>query len=236
MSLINEALKRAEQAKTGRLAPQAAPPLKLVKPGHITKRWLSWPMVLGGVGIAIVLFATWLAMSWGELWFSKPKQAAAASAALQMPSVSAGPATPKLPAADTAAQASEASPTGPTEAKLTEVLAKTIPAMQEQPPAEAPAQSASSGRPAESDIAPETPVARQEAPPARPKGSAIHAHETAARNFKLSGIMSSPTGTIAIINGCHMRVGETIDGAKITGIRTHSVQLQIDGQTVTLRM
>jgi len=230
MSLINEALKRAEQAKTGRLAPQAAPPLKLVRPSRVARRRLSMPIILGGISIVAVLAAGRLAMSWGELWSGRPKQAAAASVDIAMPVISskAAPVEPS-PAheapTDNVPQPGEGSvvevsPSGPTQAKLTEALAKTVASLRRghrstPPDAATPAGSA-----------PDAPV----------KASPVQAHETAARNFKLSGIMSSPTGTIAIINGCHMRVGETIDGAKITGIRTHSVQLEIDGQTVTLRM
>ena len=247
MSLINEALKRAEQAKTGRLAPQAAPPLKLVRPSRVARRRLSLPIILGGVGIVAVLAAGRLAMSRGGLRSSGPKQAAAASVDIAMSAISskaasAEPSSAHETPADDAPQPGEASvvevsPSGPTQAKLTEAPAKTVASLRQGPPSTPPDVTAPAGS------APDAPVKRATAEngvadnaPAEPKAPVVQAHETVASNFKLSGIMSSPTGTIAIINGCHMRVGETIDGAKITGIRTHSVQLEIDGQTVTLRM
>ena len=114
MSLINEALKRAEQAKTGRLAPQAAPPLKLVRSSGVVRCRLSLPIILGGVSIVVVLVAGRLAMSWGELWSSRPKQAAAASVDIAMPVIlsKAAPAEPSSAhetPADDAPQPGEAS-------------------------------------------------------------------------------------------------------------------------------
>ncbi len=54
--------------------------------------------------------------------------------------------------------------------------------------------------------------------------------------LKLRGIFHGPDGVIAFINSQRLRVGETIDGAKVTEIGWDYVVLQKGQQTETLKM
>ncbi|MDY6914317.1 MAG: hypothetical protein SVT52_07675 [Planctomycetota bacterium] len=55
-------------------------------------------------------------------------------------------------------------------------------------------------------------------------------------NFKLSGIMHGPDGKTAIINGYPVRAGDDINGAKVISIDQYSVELQVEGKSFFIRI
>jgi len=52
--------------------------------------------------------------------------------------------------------------------------------------------------------------------------------------FKVSGVMSGPTGQVALINGQMVQVGGMINGARLVGILGSSVELAIGERRVTV--
>ena len=78
-------------------------------------------------------------------------------------------------------------------------------------------------------------VARVEEPPAQkpPPPPAQHAPPG---NYKLNGIMHGPSGPVAVINGYPVHIGEAIDGAKVVRIDRYSVILDIGGNRLVVRM
>lgn len=54
--------------------------------------------------------------------------------------------------------------------------------------------------------------------------------------FKISGIIHGPSGPRAIINGCMVRVGQRITNATVVQINVHSVELQRGSQRITISM
>jgi hypothetical protein len=60
--------------------------------------------------------------------------------------------------------------------------------------------------------------------------------EIRLRDFTLSGIMRGAEGDVAIINNRFVAEGEEIDGATLIRIRRHSVELDLDGQKIVVQM
>lgn len=56
------------------------------------------------------------------------------------------------------------------------------------------------------------------------------------RSFTLTGIMKGPDEAVAIINGYPVRLGEAVGEAKLVKIGRHSVVLEVSGCRVTVRM
>ena len=54
--------------------------------------------------------------------------------------------------------------------------------------------------------------------------------------FKVSGIMSGPKGSTAIINGCLLQIGERVGQARVVKITNSAVELEIYGRRVTVGM
>ncbi len=54
--------------------------------------------------------------------------------------------------------------------------------------------------------------------------------------FTVSGIIHGPSGPRAIINGCMVRVGQRITNATVVQINVHSVELQRGSQRITISM
>jgi hypothetical protein len=61
------------------------------------------------------------------------------------------------------------------------------------------------------------------APPAEPQ-------------FKLSGVMMDSRGGTAILNGQPVRLGESLDGAKVVTINQHWVELQLGDRRIRVGM
>ncbi len=54
--------------------------------------------------------------------------------------------------------------------------------------------------------------------------------------FTLDGVMQGPAGGTAIINGRHVRIGQEIKGARVVNIEQYEVILEADGEKFTIGM
>jgi hypothetical protein len=60
--------------------------------------------------------------------------------------------------------------------------------------------------------------------------------DTAVEKFRLSGILLSPEGSSAIVNGKRVKVGEEINGGQIVAIEAGMVSIQTAVELVELRL
>jgi len=231
MSLINEALKRTEQQKLNESAsaagPEAMEPARH-EPGALNRS----PMMLTllGAAIAVALVGGWMVLRGG--------------AGGTAPDAATGDIRPAPPAGPVASQAAS-------DREIRQAIAETIRAVRYYDP------NASSGtKPQSTDGAGKAADKSQghrrprdtTTRPARLATAATSPTKTPPRpapppapkpresDFKLSGIMRGPDGTVAIINGRYVRVGQTVSGAKVVNIGRHSVELQAGGQRLIIQM
>jgi len=210
MSLINEALKRAEHDKrrSGADGTESLPePVHGERPKH--PGGLKWIVLAGAVAAAGA--GVWHVLPDGTV--NAPSRLAA-KADQNNRAAEPGQATPadeKKPV--------QVSP----EAEL--AFARTLDALAYCPEPAPPAPEAA-------------PPAAVE--PARPPADMPPAKRPEKRidpaRFKLSGIMQTFDGGTAIINGAFIRVGQSIDGATVIRIDQHMVELEADGQRFRIRM
>jgi hypothetical protein len=251
VSLINEALKRAETEKQDRgQTVTAARPIDSgamldVKPMPSSRPWslycLLAVLVLGGVGAAY----------WK--WCIDTPQVVTAGAA----STEQAEASP--PASQTARNTTTAAPTKPAAApvQVAQNLAKPSvkPETQVQTPQSTQAEPVSVPKepaiaaPAESAVATNPPVvspapASSEPHPEKPTAPAAAVQPKAVTRatteepkidpsqFKVSTIMATPNGARAVINGRVVGVGQEIDRAIVIAIDARDVELEISGRRV----
>lgn len=74
------------------------------------------------------------------------------------------------------------------------------------------------------------PPAMSQTPPSFPPASLVGSRPT----FKVSAIMSGPDGGAALVNGRMVYVGQTVDGARLVGVSSNSVQLLVGDKQVTV--
>jgi len=55
-------------------------------------------------------------------------------------------------------------------------------------------------------------------------------------DYKLTAVVRGPTGTTAIINGSFLQVGDTVGDAKVTRIGQNSVELLVGGRIIRIQM
>ncbi len=228
MSLINDALKRAEEDKNGQR------PVKISKPerkddsnrrgGHRSSLLLMGLICLAMLGGSLV---AWLVVrSEFQPDLSLPHPAYAQAARRSEPTSSASEATTPS-AADIEAEE--------TLAKTLENLAYYHPptgdvaATPKFAPTDTEAMEAESIEKQQASKAPGDAQAEAE-PVEKPR------YSVPPRSYKLSAIMRGPAGTTAIINGKFVKVGATIDDAKILRIGQHSVELELNGRKFTIQM
>ena len=75
----------------------------------------------------------------------------------------------------------------------------------------------------------------QTAAPARPRYTAAQT-AAAASNFKVTAILSGPNGDTALINGQMVFVGQSVSGARLVSASPNAVQLEMDGLEFTVAM
>ena len=215
MSLINEALKRAE---TEKLRKTLLGDKLLVLPS-MGKR--QRPRATSPVGIILICLTILAGILGGwnvlrSLRSGPPTQAAR--------SVS----TDELDAL--AAQQANAQSRTPVTSEATLGLSNPLGTTSHQMPPPAKTQKAS-GEKARDRSAKETKIARSAASNAAPPKANFN-----PSGFKVSGIMTGPDGAIAIVNSQFVKAGDVIDGATVVSIQTHAVQLEYDGKSFTIRM
>jgi len=243
MSLINEALKRAEAEKTQHLADvPPLPPLVAVshaRPRGETRRWptvqvglLAAALIAGSIA-GYVLLKSYVA--------GVPQEAAAApvQVASLTPSPTAVASVPR-PASPGRAEAPATAPTpaahikesaGPDRAQALRdaFAARAEDALEIQRLAVLSADaSARHAAPAPVPTA---------APPSQPAPAAKPAEpEDDAARFKVSSIMVGPRAATAIINGRVVGVGDYLGQAKVLKITPRAVDLEVSGRRVQVGM
>jgi hypothetical protein len=232
MSLINEALKKAEREKRANGAPfatyAAMKECVVAPPARKRRGRLARGAVL--LSVPAVCVAVYLAV--GAVTDGGPR---AATASVGLPEaaggllVTVGEGGADMTIATPSTPAGTVRPTRGTAAAQTGMVVASVPG--------------------EPDAATEAP-APEAAPPAKPAapteaaGSAkvveapqpAKAPAPARDDFKLTAIMRGPEGATAIINGQFVGVGDTVGDAKIVRIGTHTVDLQAGEAKLSIQM
>jgi hypothetical protein len=232
VSLINEALKRAEAEKLGRsLSGEVLPPPPpIAEDPEVSPKKRPRPRmklllpILVCAAVAGGGFAAFRKLSGRGQATPQP---AAASPVKVAPSVPVQPVTPR--------KAVKVSP----ETEL--AIARTIEALRyytppprpdaAELPATAPAQPQTT--PASPAVAATTQKAETASAPAlKPKPATVIDES----KYKLTGILRNADGGAAVINGSVVQVGQSVGGAKVVDIGRFSVELEVDGRRFTIRM
>ncbi len=257
MSLINEALKRAEQDKLRNIARMCYMPT--LPPIHETRR-IRFSVPVGGALIVAILavgsFAAWRLT--GLLPDSGTPGVAKASTApkhranpvtetiLAEPVTAASPAPtkeqtsveplPETPAPELPAVASEPETIAVAEAAVKEAFDKLV--ENAAVPAAAPPASPDKPQETPTQVAaePAAPAASEPEPKPEPEPKKPEPKAIDYSKYKVTGIMRNSDGGTAIINGFFVKVGQTVEDATVISIRENSVVMEIDGQKFTVRM
>jgi len=224
VSLINEALKRAQAEKSGTPLPEAVPiappPQRPPGPSRAAGRLLA--------GLVAVLLLGGGILTWRLLGVARPPAAPAVA--------SAGAITPGEPP-----QArSEAEETVRRNIRVMRVYTPPEPGDAPAPPPAIPADStAAEGKTSAPPPSPATQPASQatprEAPPKATNQPASAPAKAAAPAFdparyKLGGVVLGDYGGSAILNDRVVQVGDSLDGAKVVKITARAVHLEFGGQ------
>jgi len=253
MSLINEALKRAELDKTSN-APQAGDGGLLTPVERYNRRRMS-PLV----GLALVAAVIGAGLGAWMLFASQDRPALPDKAAAKAPDAPQPPQRAKTPLQQSDKHADER-PGGEADAGIDLAIAKTLRAVQyyQPPPAAAP-KTAGKNVAGDTGVRPTAPkdpkrpaaVAQPPkastavaagradgAPAASPPAGRPRRNLSALRQgkFKLSAIMQGPYGATAIINGVFLKEGMTLDGAKVLKIGEYTVELELEGRKFVIQM
>jgi len=224
MNPNHEASRRAEQ-DMGRSAgtPSDGEGLPTVHADKRPRRASNLTAVLTGAAMFAIVALIWHAAQ-RSTEVSVPQQAEALPA-------DATAATE--PADAPIATVSQESP--PTEADL--VIRKTLDSLTYYTPRPASGDPLSQPAAAPADPPLTSPGKPDTAGPATdPSPQVARGVKPAAGRFKLDGVMQGAADLSAIINGQVVRVGDTIDGAKVVSILPQSVELEVDGQRLHIRM
>jgi hypothetical protein len=251
VSLINEALKKAETEKQerGQTVPAGRPidsgTMLDVKPMPSSRPWglygLLAVLVLGGGGAAY-----WM-------WFVDTPQVVTAGAA------STEQAEASLPSNQSAKSTIAAAPAKPASAPVQVVQNTAKPSAKTESPSQAPASVQAEPTPAPKEVTngvptelamttnpaavspvPVSPEPRPEKP--TPPAAAVQPKAVARvtteepridpSQFKVSTIMATPNGARAVINGRVVGVGQEVDRATVIAIDARDVELEISGRRV----
>jgi len=235
MSLINEALKRAESEKNSN-SPEAVGS-ELLTPVEQYSRRRGSPLV----GLALIAAVIGAGIGAWLLFGTRDRPALPAQADAAQPRQAESP--------------RRASAAGDADQQVDLAIAKTLEAVRyyQPPPSPAPARNAGrqrtgpravdlpdfgdrAGPPATppADPKPLRPAAATASPPApKPRRNPGALDQS---KFKLSAIMQGSNGARAIINGVFVTVGMTLDGAKVVKIGDYTVEMEIEGRKFTIQM
>jgi hypothetical protein len=215
MSLINEALKRAQRAQKQQPAnPGSELPLEPVEHSE-PKPWSYW-LVPGGMVLMCVAAGCFLWLGWRTL-NQKDQPAGEAALITLLPASDPLLAPPVMVAGAAALAKVEEEKVQSLAADL--AVGEPVKMTMAQAPEEAPAtgELASAGNREADEIAGGLAASESRDPP-----------EPA---FKLQGIYYRMKNPTALINGQTLLTGEEIDGAKVLSIERYAVNLLINGQT-----
>jgi hypothetical protein len=243
MSLINEALKRAEMEKRQNQGGEGEVPLAVwPAPGE------EVPFVFGknqtGLRGAVILGACILVTVGVVLYFSLPPAQKSPPPAQASVRVARAGATSR-PAAAPASQPARKAPS-----LVETALKQTLAALRDYrrppgpPPTTSPAGQPSSPqasywRGAAQRVSPPAtaPVVISYRPPPQPPAKTGQADTPfEASHFQLGGILESSGGASAIVNNQLVSLGDEVNGAKVVVIRKYTVVLEKDGKRLLLRL
>jgi len=233
MSLINEALKRAEQDKQAKSIDRMG-----YKPVDAPSTAASGPAGQGKAmlitfGVALLCVSVWL-ISKG---LTQAPSAAVADSRR-------GAATPSRSVASSSTPRKAAKPEHPAApaAEISEpdlVIAKTMATSKYYHPAAQPRDQYDDfwdARPGAEAILAASALPTPEQPPVTKAPAAIPPVSVTATEYKLRAVVRGSEGGAAIINGRFVKLGETIDGATLVEIGRSSVTLDVGGHMVTIHM
>jgi len=227
MSLINEALQRADADKRASVDPARPGPRLIPPPPPAPRRRLPVVKLAAILGVlAGGSLLAWKLLVQPQEGMPKTAKAAPATAPKAPSAAAASKAKPKAAAAAAAeaaaaqaakaAEAAKAAQAARLDAELADALGKTLETMNYyEPTPAAPAEQPAPPKPAE---------------PARP------AARVDSSKWQLSGIINGPEGAAAFINGKMATVGMEVDGARVVQITRYGVVLDVGGQKVTIGM
>ena len=240
MSLINDALKRANQSHKQPVRPR--PPLAPMQPVETIRRPAAWPSFLVPALLVVVLtMAGWFLRAW---WQSQ-QGLSGSSVAVVTPQPQPVPPAVKTTAALPA-------PIAPTDAPAVPAVAirvNTNLVVRSNPPAkpaDLPGVELAKAEPAASPVQP--PVVPTETksptfpPPVSPSTNSTPtvSEKTAAKavfpEMKLQGIFYRATKPSALINGRTLFTNEKVEGVKVIAIERLSVTLEFEGERKVLSL
>lgn len=257
MSLINEALKRAQEDQPakrpddglGDLQPAAAAAPRRKRPRFAGRRknWILLPLLMAMVGTgAWAVYDNVLRdrlprragaspapqLEWAarEEPGAGPPDTVLSSAARRVASRAAGESAPGPETSDELLGGSPPPPESGWSKLGFEALASIARGFQ----------AVSSPDPDKDPDAPVTSAAEEEspdeAPPASDRPTRRRARYIPPGRYRVDGIMAGAFDATAILNGTVVRVGDEIDGARVIEIGSNRVVLNADGQRVVLHM
>ncbi len=234
MSLINDALKRAEEDKVRNPATdfgtQPLPPVRRRRRGKsLAVRALS-------VVIALCLFgAGWTA--WQILRVATetgPREATGGEPRAQLiPAPETASGTPEAPESAAAKPTTRPALVHRIGAEVGRQFLQTLEALRNAPPPAVRPQPEAAEPPAEKAEPPEPepePKTRKPPPPVRPQVLRVP-------HLSLQGVMGGSHGRFtAIINGNFVQVGDTVEGATVVEITEQTATLEFRGKRLRLKM
>jgi hypothetical protein len=252
MSLINDALKRAEADKRNNAVPTGD---GLLKPVHNTGRRRFDPVVVFVLAVIVAMAGAATGAALVGSRAPKVPAEAAASVTIEAPQPDRAAAALcgaelaisktiqnvpcyMVPESRPAVEVKEVKKDAPVQQAAIRLApaapSKTTPAIETRPadfasqqPASHPASQPTTQR---ASLAADVKAAPDSQPASMPSADEVR------RSYRLSAIMRGPQGATAIINGKFVRVGASVDGANLVDLGTHTAELEINGQRFTIRM
>jgi cytoskeletal protein RodZ len=230
MSLINDALKRAESEKRASQPSASTPPLQPVEsaPSHSTSPLLLGGVFLLGLGAIGIAAALWFGGRTTQV-LPAPAPSSAASTPAQEPANVATATTP-VPT-DPGAQSAPASSIVAT----TQNASNTVPP---SPVVVASSPQTSAPKPLAATAHPPAPIKTAPTPPATttPPATRTAQTQTQTNSIRLQSIFYRLRNPTVIINGKTLGVGDTLDGIKVVSIQRTSVEIVQNGKYRTLTL
>jgi hypothetical protein len=246
MSLINDALRRANTDKSrGPQPPAPVPPMQPVDPSPSSAPILSWAVLILGVGVLAIAAAVWFRPR------SSPQTARNEAIPSTIPARSAtpiAPATESEPAAQVTSEplVTKSEPqtiaAAPAISLQSEPINAIPPAIQPAPTPAIPAQLAQPEPAATPEVrepaetrSPESKVAAA-ALPATTETKAISPEPRQSQPPRLQAIYYRLRKPTVVINGKTIGPGQSVDGIKVVSIQRTSVEVVQDGRYRTLTL
>lgn len=245
MSLINDALKRANQSQKQPVRPR--PPLAAMQPVEHIRRPAAWPSyVVPGLLVVVLAMAGWFLHAW---WQSRQNQTTPVAALV----LSTRPAVP-IEQSTTAVPIPSATPLGPA-VPTANIKVNTNLVVRANPPTRSAELSVvEATKPAAVDaqvvgnsplqpavIAPETKTTANPSPTAPATNAPVAVPEKTASKpvfpeIKLQGIFYRVAKPSVLINSRTLFINDKVDGVKVIAIGRQSVTLEFEAERRVLTL